>query len=261
MTEPAASILNRGRAAWPGLTADPEKFAKHLERLGNAGGDHPDLWLAYACAAGDSKAHSAFDQQILCDVASYVARIDPSPSFADEVRQSLRERLLVASKGELPRIADYSGRGPLGAWVRVAAVRVAIDLRGKNPDHEILPSGSSSGAVAMATELDPELAIIRQRYQGEYQEALRTAVGRLTPKERNLLRMHVVDGLSIDRIGLAYQVHRATAARWVQAVRQRMLEETYGALQEKLKLSPSEFESLAAVVQSQLHMSLSNLLR
>ena len=52
-----------------------------------------------------------------------MARIDSSSQFVDEVKQGLRERLLV---GPPPRIAEYSGSGPLGGWLRVVSVRLAI---------------------------------------------------------------------------------------------------------------------------------------
>jgi RNA polymerase sigma-70 factor (ECF subfamily) len=252
----AASLLQLGKTAWPDVTVKPEALAAHLTR---ATGDHPDLYLACGCAAGDPAAHRAFDRVLLA-VADYVARIDSSPSFADEVRQELRERLLSPRpNGAPPRIAEYRGDGPLGAWVRVAAVRAAIDLLRKMNGPNQHPA-LGSGARVMAQGLDPEQALVRARYGAAYEQALREALATLTPKDRNLLRMHVVDGLSVDRIGLAYNVHRATAARWVVAVRDRLLEEIYRLLKQRLQLAPDEFHSLAAFLQSQLDVSLGGLL-
>ena len=79
-------------------------------------------------------------------------------------------------------------------------------------------------------------------------------------KEQKLLRMSVVDGLTVDRIALVYQVHRATAARWVQAVRQKLLDTIYRRLGEELRLSPAELDSLTAVMHSELQVSLAGLL-
>jgi RNA polymerase sigma-70 factor (ECF subfamily) len=58
-----------------------------------------------------------------------ISHIDPSPDFADEVVQVLLERLLVSRPGEAPTIADYSGRGALGGWLRIVAVRTCYNLR------------------------------------------------------------------------------------------------------------------------------------
>ena len=57
-----------------------------------------------------------------------LTRLGREPMFVDEVRQVLRTKLLVGD-GAPPKIADYSGRGPLDGWVRAAAVRAAIDLK------------------------------------------------------------------------------------------------------------------------------------
>jgi RNA polymerase sigma-70 factor, ECF subfamily len=248
-------LSERGRAAWPDIEVSDAQLAAHLSRLDLPPEPHPDLYLACACAAGVPAALATFDERVLAQVGSFVARIDASPGFANEVRQTLRERLLVARPDAPPRIADYSGRGPLGAWVRVAALRAAIDLR--RDQHR---GAWLSAAPTIARELSPDLQLVRARYQADYEEALRVALAALDAKERNLLRMHVVDGLTIDRIGLVYHVHRATAARWVQAVRQKLLETIYRRLGQRLALSPAELDSLTALVQSQLQVSLTGLL-
>lgn len=251
----AKGFEERGRAAWPAIAVSEAQLRAHLARLELPDEPHADLYLACACAAGDPAAIAAFERAVLSEVGHFIARIDGSPQFADEVRQALRERLLVAREGAPPRIADYSGRGPLGAWVRVAAVRTAIDLRRDADDH-----GRVSTAEAIAHDLSPEVELLRARYQADYEAAVREALAALDSKERNLLRMHVVDGLTVDRIGLVYRVHRATAARWVQAVRQKLLDEVYRRLGERLRLSPAELDSLTALVQSQLRVSLTGLL-
>jgi RNA polymerase sigma-70 factor (ECF subfamily) len=248
--------FDRGRAAWAGVVVDAQVFAAHVGRFEEEAELHPDLYLACACAHGDGAALALFDRSILSEVGGYVRRIDASPELADEVRQVLRERLLVGIGGAPPRIADYSGRGPLGAWVRVSAVRVAIDLRRKRSTEPLAAASSEP----VTNQLDPEAALLLARYQGEYQTALREALATLSAKERNLLRMHFVDGMTVDRVGTVYRVHRATAARWIQAIRERLLDETYRRLGERLRLSPAEFASLTAIVQSQLRVSLSGIL-
>ena len=170
----------------------------------------------------------------MAQVGIYVRRVGDGDQFVGDVRQALRTRLLVAAPGGAPRIADYAGRGPLGAWVRVAAVRVAIDLR-RSQGQEPLPA---SGEHDASPADDPELALLKARHSAAYADALRAAMASLSAKERNLMRMHFVDGLSIDRIGVAYQVHRATAARWIEALRERLLAETYRQLGELLRPNP-----------------------
>jgi len=254
--EPA--LLERGRLAWPKVRLDPGVFARALAEHGATEVVYvEDFYLARACVEGDEAAVRAFDDTHLAQIGKFLARFHPSPEFLAEVRQELRDRLLVAPPGGRPRIAGYSGRGPLGAWVRVAAVRAALDLaRGRG--HAPEPAGGLASAVA--PDDSPEARLVIERHRGAYEEALRRALGLLTVKERTLLRLHFVDGLSTERIGIIHQAHKATAARWIAAARQKLLDETYRELSARLQLSPKELASLTAVVRSELHVSVARLL-
>src|SRR5262249_27085192 len=50
-------------------------------------------------------------------------------SILDEVKQVVRERLLVGTSGRGARITDYAGEGTLLTWVRVVALRAAATIR------------------------------------------------------------------------------------------------------------------------------------
>jgi RNA polymerase sigma-70 factor, ECF subfamily len=75
------------------------------------------------------------------------------------------------------------------------------------------------------------------------------------------LRQHALDGLSIDRLAALHKVHRATAARWVEAARTAALEHTRLALGRRLRVGPDELESVMRLVRSQLDITLPALLR
>ncbi len=70
-----------------------------------------------------------------------------------------------------------------------------------------------------------------------------------------------MDGLNIDRIGALFGMHRSTVARWRTSVRRRLLASTREELQRRVSMTPSEFESLLALVQSQLVVSIRTALR
>src|SRR5258708_6641308 len=82
--------------------------------------------------------------------------------------------------------------GSLGGWLRVAAVRLALDALPAG--HEI--SDEDEVAQAVAGQLDPESELLRERYQAEFQEALEVCLAALPPRERTLLRLAYVNGLS-----------------------------------------------------------------
>jgi RNA polymerase sigma-70 factor (ECF subfamily) len=214
-----------------------------------------DLSLARACAAGSSEALARFEREFMSHVPDFVARIPGAAALADEIQQTLREKLLVGRPDGPPRIREYSGRGALGGWLRVAAVRTAIDL--------VRQRGVSLGdrlPDPAAIDPSPELLTLRARYQHAYEDALARALAGLDVKQKNLLRLHFVEGLTVDRIGVAFSVHRATAARWVAAARDALLAGAERLLGAELGLTTSEIHSLAGVLASQIHLSISRLL-
>jgi RNA polymerase sigma-70 factor (ECF subfamily) len=189
--------------------------------------------------------------RFLSAVGGFVARINPSPAFADEVKQRLRERLLV---GPSARIVEYRGEGPLGAWLRVASVRIAIDLSRSEGAVRI-----GAGADVTTRAFDPELEAMSVEHRPLIEKALRAAVSRLTARERNVLRMYFVSGWNCARIGRSYRVHRATVTRWVADIRQRVLDQLVADVGHTLKLDLDQLRSLAALLDSQIDASLSGI--
>jgi RNA polymerase sigma-70 factor (ECF subfamily) len=252
-------LVTAARAAWPAFAVDDETFLGHVaaclpeEDAARAlvALHAEDLLLACACAAGEPRAVAALEGP-LAEIEPAITRQGGHQLIA-EVKQLLRERLLVAEAGQRPKIADYSGRGPLVAWLRVAAIRTTLDLhRGARK----LPPAGSRELDELKTAHDPELDLIKHRYRDEFGAAFQRSLEQLTRQERNVLRLHFLDGLSIDEIGLIYKVHRSTVARWIARCRESLFGETRRRMREKLRLKSGEFESLMGVVQSQLDVSI-----
>jgi RNA polymerase sigma-70 factor (ECF subfamily) len=254
-----AAVEQAARAAWPGVDAG-EGFVAYLAARWPDGATldewiaaahASDLWLACACARGAQGAIAAFDRVHLGAVADYLARSRPDQAFVEDVRQSLREKLFV---GDARKIEEYSGRGPLGGWVRVMAVRAAIDLRRRRGERVPDLRGERPHAI------DPELGYLADRYRGHVEDAFRGALVALDGEQRTLLRMHFVDGVTLDELARLKKLHRATIARRLQTARQAILDETRRHLRERLSLSTEELASLVQLVRSQLEVSVARLL-
>ncbi len=65
-----------------------------------------------------------------------------------------------------------------------------------------------------------------------------------------------MDGLNIDRIGALFGMHRSTVARWRASVRRSLLASTREELRRRVPMTESEFESVLALVRSQLVVSI-----
>ena len=86
------------------------------------------------------------------------------------------------------------------------------------------------------------------------------AAFRALPVEtRNLLRQYFLDGLTIDALAQMYRVHRATAARRVQAAREALTANVRARLKAELKIADSSIERL--ITADNLEVSLSKILR
>lgn len=98
-----------------------------------------DLYLAAAALAGDRRAQAELEALVRVQAQGAGARLQPGSGLDEEVVQHLLTRLLVPGEGRA-RLSDYAGQGPLSAFLRVAAMRTALNLRG--------------GAQARGRELD-----------------------------------------------------------------------------------------------------------
>jgi RNA polymerase sigma-70 factor (ECF subfamily) len=135
-----------------------------------------------------------------------------------------------------------------------------VDLvRQRAGDREVQMDAEALGAIPSPGD-DPELDYIQRVYKTEFRDALQTAFGRLSPRERNLLRHQVLHGLNIDQVGALYRVHRTTAFRWIEKARRSLLVRTREALKERLHVGSGEFLSIMRVVQGDLDVSVRRLL-
>jgi RNA polymerase sigma-70 factor, ECF subfamily len=256
---PPFDLVAQGRAAWPELMLDDARLGEFLaarappgqaierERLA-------ELVLAFACSTRDLRALRIFEDRFLARVPEWVRRIDRNSAFAADVQGVLRERLL---SGSPPRIAEFRGVGSLEGWLRVTAVRAALELA-RAARHEQLADEPARAASDWLD--DPELEYLKLRYAGEFKQAVTESLESLPDRERALLGLYLADGLNIDRIGKLYGVHRATVARWIAAARELLHDGTEQRLAERLSLAPGDFESIVRLVQSQLDVSVRRIL-
>jgi len=264
-----AGLVARGRAAYPELAVDGVAFVRFLARaVARAESKAPasldaieieDLYLACACAAGVSGAAARFEERCGARLGVVLAAVAKSPDLRAEVGQRVRDALLVGTAAEAPKIANYGGAGALDRWVAVVAQRqVASLLR-----HEASEQRAREGAAveaAVTAGAAPEVAYAKQRYRGDFEQAMTDALAALPERERLLLRLHLVGGLSVENIGKMYGVSQATASRWLKSARDTVSDEVTRLLRERVHASPDELASLAGLVASQIEVSISRLL-
>ncbi|MCY1001911.1 transcriptional regulator [Myxococcus sp. MISCRS1] len=231
------------RAADPRLT---------LERLHSR-----DLALALACAEGVPAARALLEQEVFRELHVPLSRIHPSPMFVDEVLQVLRANLLMPRTDAPSRLLGYAGSGPLLHWVSISAVRLALRMRKALGDEslvdaEVLAAHPAPGGL--------ELGFVREEARGHVRAAFVRAVASLDDEDRELLRLHFVERLSLERMGALFGLHKSTLSRRLSAVQSLLEKRTRRALTERLSLPEPEVDSLMRAIQGRLDLSLSGLL-
>jgi RNA polymerase sigma-70 factor (ECF subfamily) len=216
-----------------------------------------DLYLACAAGHGVPAAVEAFVRGYLQPISGSVQAVPGAAALVDEVRQRLHERLLVGTGGP-PRILSYGGRSSLATWVGVSAQRIALDLlRAESAGRRAATQASEQ---PLPLDLDPELQYLKERYREDFKMALSVAIARLPQRERTVVRLHAVGGLTLAKIGSLLEVDESTVCRWFQRAKQTILVETQRELGARLGVQVSEVPSLARLVTSQLDLSLARLL-
>jgi len=258
----AARIGAAGRAAWPDVAVSDDAIARRLhERLQADPGTRleelhdADVYLALGLAAGDRAALACFEKHLVPHVDAALRRLRLGSGTADEVKQALRVDLLT---GEAPKIGDYQGRGELAAWLRISATRKALKLV-KRAEREETLDELLLDHWPDATP-DPENKHLRSTYTAELKRAIREAFAALEVRQRNLLRQHILDELTIDDLARLYRVHRATCARWLADARADLGKGTRKRLISALGVPGKDVDSLLRFLDSDIELSISRIL-
>lgn len=257
----------QAHARYPGVTVDAAAFeaavaarvegepdvAAAAEKLALG-----DVYLVTAVIAGNRAAVSAFEKLVRDETVRAVGRLGKSAPAAEDVVQELLFKLLVRQGEGAIKLAAFGGHGALHAWLRVAAVRAAISLTRRKQEN--LVDDDALAAIADDTD-DQALAFLKSSYRAQFKQAFEQTLAEMPRRARTLLRLQIIDHLTLEEIGAFYQVSRATAARWLADARQTLVSGTQQRLVTTLALSATELSELMKLVASTLYSTLPRLLR
>jgi RNA polymerase sigma-70 factor len=256
-------LCGRGARAYPDLVLAAETFARHLAvcgariRLGPDAIDAGDLWLACAALNRTPTALDRLREYARPGITAYLRPLRLSDEVSGEVTQRLWESLLVGDGTRPPTLTAYAGRGPVRGFIGTTAQRIAFRELGQvEAQRRML----TKAADVVDSELDPELAIIREKYRPLFQAAVTGAFGQLDDHERMILRMQTVDGMTVDEIARIYRVSQSTISRHLAKARTKIVAQCRATLADRLGISKGEFESLFNLFASQIDVSISHVL-
>jgi RNA polymerase sigma-70 factor, ECF subfamily len=262
-------MVAEGRQAWPQLELSPEAFGAHVARCIDASKPlaaqlqqlrATDLYLACACGHRDSAAIAALERTYARQIQSALERMRNRHLLPDDFKQILRRKLFVGEEGRIAAILRYSGQGSLGAWIRVTALRTALNLtRGSRSVEQPLPTEEELFELD-ASPRDVELDHLKRTYRDAFRQAFLDTMAELEPDHKVLLRQSIIHGLSVREISKLHDVHHATVARWLAQIRARIIEGTRDVLRRRLAVSAQELDSIMGLIESRLEVSVARAL-
>jgi RNA polymerase sigma-70 factor (ECF subfamily) len=262
-----AAALSIASAAWEEFALAPARFDVYVaERMTDAAALEAllasatlsELYLCCACADGDGAAIGVLEARYFPAVTRALGRMRLPQHAVDEVLQWLRAHLFLARRDGRRGIAGFrGGRGTLAAWLSVIAVREACRLMQRDRRHA--GNGDVELARLSGSERDVEKQYAHKWSQEAFQRAFVLALAQLNDREKSLLRMHYLDGMTLEQLATVYRTHRATAVRWLAAARQRLLDRTRATLVEQLRVPVSDCDSIIRSAREQLELTFQRL--
>jgi len=247
------------RSAWPTLEVNELEFSELLRvRESELESLHlPDLVLARACGSADPHALQLLETHFFEPLRAKLSKRH-GVANTDDALQRLRSRLLLAGPEGGARIGSYSGRGPLKQWLKTAAVRELIRVEGRS----LQPSAPEVEALEhLVADADPELDVAIAQNKVLFRQALAAALGGLSADERDLLRRYFVERQSIDVLAAKCGAHRATMARRLTRLRERLHETISSELATRFQSRNSDLGSVLRAFQAQLDITLERYLK
>ena len=253
-----AAVVARGCAACPEV--DPIALAGYLGRRcpGGAVLDHleaidgEELALAWACADGASVAIARFEARYFGELRVGVARLGVTADELAEVTQEVRRALFADLP---PRLLGLTARGELRALLRLMAVRAAISARRRAGRAPLVDDGDDPLAL-LDDGPSPSAQVARAQHREALRAALAVALAALSPRDRTILRLHALDGVSLAALATMHRVDRATISRWIAAAREQIYRETRRALTAQRGVAAVDFDSFVDVLRSRFELSL-----
>jgi RNA polymerase sigma-70 factor, ECF subfamily len=258
------SLCEAARQAWPTVTFTDDDlllaFANHLgdRQPSEVPADGAvEIALADACARHVATALIAFEQSFLAVIPQRLAHMRLDRAVVDDVVQQTRIKLLTTDdETKVPRLVRYAGSGKLAGLVHVTASRLAIDLIRAQPrahgqaDHDLVEASD-----------DPEMTYLKSHYRDAFSGACKAALAALVPKDRNLLRLHHLDGVGLEKLATMYNVNRSTIVRKLADIRSSILLGTRRRLAESMGgATATELDSVLGLIASQMNASVHRML-
>ncbi len=216
-------------------------------------GASQDDYVRLSCLAQRPGSWEVLDAEYIQPLRASVLRVSESSEAADLALQ--RFRVLLAEPSS--KLAAYRPVGSFRAWMRVVAVRTALEVSRESRRRAAREDELTDRLAQLTT--GPEARYARAEINAELRRALCVAVRALPTEERLALRLHLVSRWNISQIGRTLSVHRSTAARMLVAARNKVKEAMRAELSRRKGAAFDDTGEAWSELPSRLDLSLTQL--
>jgi RNA polymerase sigma-70 factor (ECF subfamily) len=257
-------LTERAESEWPHFRLERLAFRQRLMRDFEAWDDDiavllqlhvADLYLALACELGTSAAITSFATIHLAGLDMHLKRFRRSSLRVDDLRREMEDTLLFG-KGDRPgRIGQYRGRGPLKNFVAATARNITLTMlrserrRARNVD--VLTETS------MLSRIPAPIASARN--ESAVRDAVRSALLELDRRQRTVVRLHVVQGVTLTQIGRMLKVNQSTVSRTLDAALRFLQRKLRRELRDGCGMTESEMLSVIRDVRCTIELNWSHI--
>ncbi len=257
------ALWEAGRGAWPALALAADDFSAWLAPRLPPEQDPAllvaaDIFLTTACLLKVPGAAEAFLSGPLAAVERHISGILKSEDARAELLQELSVTLLAAGPaGAEPKLGQYSGRGALVVWLRMAATRRALNVgRGKTRLVEL-----DEVVLERVADVDPELSTLRRRHKSEIADIFREATAAVPREDRMLLRLHYVQGSTMAELATLFRTSRSSMHRRIEAIRDELMGRIAALVRRQMRIDASQQGSMLRLFQSDLRDNLRRIMQ
>jgi RNA polymerase sigma-70 factor len=115
-------------------------------------------------------------------------------------------------------------------------------------------------AIAEASGVDPEALFSKGELRDAFESAVTEALAALKPRERLVMKLFLVSGMTLDAIGKSLGITRQAVSKTLARARETIVERVEASVQRTLKMTKEDLTSILRYVASQLDVSISRAL-
>jgi RNA polymerase sigma-70 factor, ECF subfamily len=185
-----------------------------------------------------------------------VSRVLEARNDREDAEQRVRQHLLVGGEAG-PAIAKYVGHVPLAKWVGVVAIRVTISFNRSETAERRLREKAGAEAI----DVSPEDLYMKAELRQALEPAVADALGRLADRDRLILRLYLVSGMTLHAIARSLGLSQPAVSKRLAKARDALVEDIRDSVAARLKVPKSELSSVMRLIASQLDVNISRVLR